>query len=269
MKIVIAASELEPFVSSGDLAKSVYNLARAASKNFDVECIVPLFSTIDKKKYKLKETGEIFQIPVGDKFENAEIWKAQLPKTKIKTWFVGNQYFARDGLYCNGTGDYPDNSERFVFFSRAVIEFSKRVLKPDLIHCNDWQTALIPVYLKELRENDKTNVKTVLSVHDVRFQGKFWSYDLPILNLGKEIFTPEKLEFYSDINFLKGGIVYSDALCVSDSDYLEKISQPQTGCGMDGVIRKYSEKIFTLYGSKNESLPKIAERLLEIYASIN
>ncbi len=245
MKVLVAASELLPYVSSGVLGESVRNIVIAPHEGIEVEAVVPFYSMIDENLYNIKKTGMGFEVPVGDKMENAELWKGKHPVSGTTVWFISNKYFERDGLYGNITGDYPDNSERFVFYSRAVLELASKIIKADIIHCNDWQTALTPVYLKEIyhRNKEYEHIKTFLSIHDIRFQGRFWLYDLHILNLGWDVFSPEKLEFYNDINFLKGGIVYCDSILTINEDYLKIICCPENGCGLEGVIEKYKEKV--------------------------
>jgi starch synthase len=245
MKVLVAASELLPYVSSGVLGESVRNILIAPHEGVEVEAVIPFYSEIDENQYNIKKTGMGFEIPVGDKIENAELWKGSHPISGSTVWFVSNKYFERDGLYGNITGDYPDNSERFVFFARSVLEIASKITKSDVVHCNDWQTALIPVYLKEIYHKNKQyeNIKTFLSIHDIRFQGRFWLYDLHILNLGWDVFSPDKLEFYNDINFLKGGIVYCDNILTINEDYFKMICSAQNGCGLEGIIEKYKEKV--------------------------
>lgn len=276
MKVLIAASELEPFVSSGKMAGRIKNISKVACESLELEYIIPLYSAVDEKLFNLTPTGKGFEVPVADKIENAEIWKGVHPDTGCIIWFISNRYFERDGLYGNDTGDYPDNVERFVFLSRAVLEVAKNIVKPDVIHCNDWQTALIPLYLNEVyrKKNYLMNVRTVLSIHDIRFQGRFWQYDLYILNLGWEVFTPEKLEFYNDINFLKGGIVYSDLIAVKNEEYVESILNEDSGCGMEGVIDLHKEKLFPI-GFKDSSVVdngpfegEFTARIKELYMQV-
>ncbi len=246
MKVLIVASELMPYISSGILGKSVQNMVISPHEDVEVEAVLPFYSFIDEKLYDIKKTDTGFSVPVGEKTENAEIWKGRHPVSGSTVWFVSNKYFERDGLYGNITGDYPDNAERFVFFARAVLELALTIIKPTIVHCNDWQASLIPVYLKEVYEKEKISrgIKTLLSIHDIRYQGRFWLYDLCILNLGWDIFSPEKLEYYNDLNFLKGGIVYSDAILTVNEDYFNDISTAEYGCGLEGVVSQFKNKVF-------------------------
>ena len=125
MKILFAASELKPFVSSGTMAASVSRMLKSVSKKCGVECVLPCFSAINRKKFDITPTGISFDVQVGEKYEKAEIFESIHEESGAKVIFVSNPYFERDGLYGNVTGDYPDNSERFIFFSRAVLEYAK------------------------------------------------------------------------------------------------------------------------------------------------
>lgn len=260
MKILFAASELKPFVSSGNMAESVQKMLKSVSKKCETECVIPFFSAINRKKFDISPANISFDVKVGEKYEKAVLFETVHPESGTRVILVANSYFERDGLYGNETGDYPDNSERFIFFSRAVLEYAK-IFRPDIIHCNDWHTALVPVYLREIygKEEPLTDTKSVFSLHDIRFQGKFWSYDFGLLNLGREVFVPEKLEFYGDINFLKGGIVYSDAVTVSSEEYLSQIRTKEGGCGLEGLVECSLDKI---------SVVKRSDRFVEIYKKL-
>lgn len=245
-KIFFVTSEMVPFTPTGALSEVSGSLPKALAANYEISLAMPLYSVINADAYSISKTDIAFTVPVSDRDELAEIWKGYLPGTHIPVYFIANHYFERDALYGNSTGDYPDNSERFVFFSRAALELCERIIKPDIIHCNDWQTSLVPLYLKEVyQKNGKlTGLKTVLTIHNLGYQGKFWVYDLHILNLGWEIFSPEKLEFYNHINYLKGGIVYADAVTTVSRRYAMEILTAEFGYGLEGVLKKYTSKLF-------------------------
>lgn len=276
MKVLFAVSELSPYASSGVLSENAKTFLSCVDSSIEMECIIPFYSTIDEKKYNITPTGKGFHVPVADKLENAEIWQGTHPETGIKMWFIASRYFERDGLYGNAAGDYPDNSERFVFFSRSVLELASRISTPDIIHCNDWQTSLIPLYIKEVYHKNGllTDVKCVLTVHDVRFQGRFWLYDLYILNLGWEVYSTDKIEYYGDINFLKGGIVYSDAVFTINTEYLDKICHESEGCGLQGVIQNNKNKTFPIFENCAESFEEccrseaVKEHISSLYRKI-
>jgi len=249
MKVLIASSEVYPFTPAGALSEAVTGLAKALERvGCEVSLILPLYAVIDVERFGIERTPYRFLIPISDHDEPADIWQGFLPKTNIPVYFVANHYFERDALYGTETGDYPDNSERFVFFSRSVVEAAENIVHPDIIHCNDWQTALVPVYLKEvyMPHGRMRTVKTVLTIHNIAFQGKFWMYDLHILNLGWGIFSPDKLEFYNHINYLKGGIVYADAVAAVSRRYADEIRTQEFGHGLDGLLRSIGNKMVAI-----------------------
>jgi starch synthase len=145
-----------------------------------------------------------------------------------------------------GGGDYPDNAERFAMFSRAVIEASKLLGVPDVFHCHDWQTALIPVLLHTNYVTDPAFKKSavIFSVHNQGYQGLFESDVLPLLNLPWELFTMNRMEFYGKVNFLKGGIVFSDAITTVSKRYAQEIQTSEYGFGLEGVLRARSGNLF-------------------------
>jgi starch synthase len=147
--------------------------------------------------------------------------------------------FDRDGLYGDSSGDYPDNYLRFAVFSRAALELVRRVFRPQVIHCHDWQAALAPVYLRTLAASDPTflGMKTVFTIHNLGYQGLFDRAILPKIGLDAALFRPDGLEYFGKVGFLKGGLLYSDALTTVSRKYAEEIQTPELGFGLDGVLR--------------------------------
>ena len=148
------------------------------------------------------------------------------------------QYFARPFLYGTADGPYLDNAERFAFFSRAVLALAEQLGAPDVLHCHDWQAALAPVFLRAdaARYPTLAAVRTVMTIHNLGYQGLFWHFDWHLLNLDWRYFTPDGLEFYGKINYLKGGIVFADAITTVSPTYAREIQTPELGCGLDGVL---------------------------------
>jgi starch synthase len=150
------------------------------------------------------------------------------------------EYFDRDDLYGVGGSDYPDNCERFIFFARAVLEaIGPLGLRPDVVHCNDWQTGLIPVYLAELyrRRPGYETVGSLLTVHNLAYQGAFPSWSLPLTGLDWHLFNHHQLECYGHLNFLKAGLAYADLLSTVSPTYAREIQTPEFGRGLDGLLR--------------------------------
>ena len=176
MKVLFVTSESIPFAKTGGLADVSGALPVAMkAKRIDMRLIMPLYKKIDRKRHGIEKLPGRIAIPMPslDKIEYGEIYKCTYKK--MICYFVSNKkYFDREQLYSTPKGDYPDNDERFIFFSRAVLEVAKCVdFKPDIIHCNDWQTGLIPLYLKTIYSLDAfyNMTASVFSVHNVAYQG--------------------------------------------------------------------------------------------------
>jgi starch synthase len=166
----------------------------------------------------------------------------------IVVYFIKKDiYYDRPELYRTARTDFPDNAERFIFFSRAVPELCRALgYSPDIIHGNDWQTALIPLYLKTLYRGSETlqRTRTVFTVHNLGYQGIFWHWDMRLTGLGWDVFTPEGIEFWGKINFLKAGLVYADILTTVSKTYSREIQTPEYGYGLEGVLVKRAKDFF-------------------------
>ncbi len=242
MKVVFVSSEIYPFAKTGGLADISGALPiKIAKEGIKTFAFMPLYKSVDIEKHDLKKIDIILDIYLNGKVYTFEVFK------KIDTasfFFLKNdELFGRDYLYGPPEGDYPDNDIRFGAFSYAVLEFIKKEnVNPDIIHVNDWQTSLIPVL-----NYDKYNyhhVRTLLTIHNLAYQGIFDKFAIERLNLGWHLFHMEALEFYDKVNFLKGGIVFSSAITTVSPSYAKEICTPEYGHGLDGVLRKYSNKLF-------------------------
>ncbi len=251
MKILFASPEIVPFAKTGGLADVSGALPKALEKlGEDVTAIMPKYRAVDDKKFGLEYTGKNIQVPISNRIEEAKIYKGYInrQKTDIPIYFIDKkEYYDRPYLYGTPAGDYPDNAERFIYFDRAILETCKTIgLKPDVIHCNDWQTGMVPVYLKTLYKDDPffKDTSTLFTVHNLGYQGLFWHLDMHLTNLGWDIFSPDGIEFYGKINILKGGLVYSDAITTVSKTYSQEIQTKEYGCGLDGVLRKRKDDLY-------------------------
>jgi len=247
MKILFATSEAVPFAKTGGLADVSGALPRAlAQLNHDVTLILPKYRQVDEKKFGLTKAGVALDVPIAQRSERAEVYMAALAPN-FRVFFISQDaYYDRDHLYGTPSGDFEDNAERFIFFSRAVLEAALTLnLEPEIIQCNDWQTGFIPVYLKTLYRVAPSLSQTIsaFTIHNIAYQGLFWHYDMPLTNLGWELFTPQALEFYGKINFLKGGIIFADAVITVSKKYMEEIQTPEFGCGLEGVLKDRREDL--------------------------
>jgi starch synthase len=239
MRVLMAASEAVPYAKTGGLADVVGTLPRALKRRgVDVAVALPAYRSITPDRFALRPTGWTLQVPVSKQTVSAEVLRTELEPGLPVYLIRADQYFARTGLYGTADGDYLDNAERFAFFGRAIPALLQHLGAPDVLHCHDWQTALAPVFLRADPERypDLARVRTVLTVHNLGYQGVFWHFDWHLLNIDWRYFTADWLEFYGKINYLKGGLVCADAITTVSPTYAEEIQTPEFGCGLDGVL---------------------------------
>jgi len=248
MKILFASSEVTPYAKSGGLADVSGALPKALeSLGAEAAIIMPKYKSCSLEKWHLEKLPVPLKVPISGRIEEASLyWANHSEKTKI--YFIEkDDYYLRDALYQTLDGDYPDNAERFAFFSRAILEAAKAInFKPDVIHLNDWQTAMTSVFLKEFYRDDPFFNKTaaVLTIHNLGYQGLFWHYDMHLTNLPWDYFTYEKLEFWGKLNFLKGGIVFSDIVTTVSEKYSKEIQTKEYGFGLEGVLKTKKGSLF-------------------------
>ncbi|MEK6647018.1 MAG: glycogen synthase GlgA [Candidatus Firestonebacteria bacterium] len=254
LNILLVSSEVVPFSKTGGLAdvagalpKALFSLGLA-----DVRVITPKYKTVDEDKFGLKEIGKI-SVPISDKIETGKVKFSVFPKVGVPVYFIENdKYYMRDELYRTKNGDYPDNAERFIFFSRGVLEAMKLIdWVPDVIHCNDWQTGLIPAYLKTIYKDDKFYKKTatVFTIHNLAYQGLYSKEMYSLTGLPEELFSPSGIEFWGSMNLMKSGLVYSDVISTVSETYAQEIqTTDEFGRGLEGVLR---DKKNDLYGIVN------------------
>jgi starch synthase len=247
MKILFIASECVPFCKTGGLADVIGALPKELRRRrHDVRIMLPKYKTIRGQEFGMKETGEWVRVRIDGKQESADLRVAKTEKG-IKTYFINHEgYFGRPGLYRDSTGDYPDNAARFGFFCRAALEACKAIeFRPDVIHVHDWQTGLVPMHLKTTYKDDAffQHTASVFSIHNMAYQGVFPKSTVSLLGIPWTEFTPEKLEFYDQLSFLKAGLVYSDLLATVSPTYAQQIQTYEFGAGLEGVLRRRSREL--------------------------
>jgi starch synthase len=242
MNILMAASEMAPFARCGSLADTLLALPSALqARGHQVSVVLPLYrSARENKEYKPKATGVKFPVQVGDGTHECRIYETRL-SNGLQVIFLGkDEFFDRTGLYGVEGRDYQDNSARFIFFAKGVLELARRLdPSPDLIHGHDWPCGMIPVFAKYRQ----LPFPQVLTVHDLGFQGNFWSYDFGLTNLPAEYFGPNGVEFYGSLNFLKAGILFADRVVFPSDLFIDEIQQPGQGCGMESLLREQRGKL--------------------------
>jgi starch synthase len=238
MHIAFAASEGVPFSKTGGLADVVGALPRAlAAQGHQISVYLPRY-----RQTKLTDPQTVVRsitVPYDDEYRFCSVVTAGA-SAGVRYYFVEYPpYFDREALYGTAAGDYPDNAERFAMFSRAVIEATKILGVPQVFHCHDWQSALVPVMLRSLYAEDPAfqDVATVLTIHNIGYQGLFPAEILPLLMLPWDLFTISKMEFFGQANFLKGALAFSDYVTTVSKKYSQEIQTTEYGFGLEGVLR--------------------------------
>ena len=236
MKIALVTSEAVPFAKTGGLA-DVCGALPFELENLSQEVILIM------PKYPSVRSSGVLLRPCNEDFEMAILGDA------IKVYFLKDDMFARDGLYGDRLGDYGDNLKRFSYFCQKTLGLFKKInFYPDIIHCHDWQTSLIPVYLKAFGEERflgaGRKTKTLLTIHNISYQGFFPKEEMPQTGLGWEYFTISSLEFYDKINLLKGGILYADIVNTVSPTHAREVQTREFGCGLEGVLANRKDRFF-------------------------
>jgi len=242
MKILFVSPEGLPFSKTGGLADVVEALPRAlAQMGHQVAVLLPRY----RGNQMARTIVANMTVPLGVGMRFPSLAEAGTFEG-VHYYFVDDpEFFDREKLYGNKDGDYPDNPLRFAELSRAAIEFAKQVWMPDVIHCHDWQSALVPVYLRTLYRNDPSfaGLPVILTVHNLGYQGLFARSALGQIGLPEELFRIEALEFYGKVNLLKGGLVFADYLTTVSRKYAQEIQTPEFGYGLEGVIASRGDRM--------------------------
>ncbi len=235
----MAASEVVPFAKTGGLADVMGALPIALARlGVEASVILPNYGFIEHFVLRIEPTEIELEVNVSSRRVRASVFRTTVANG-VSVYFIGaDGYFARPGIY-GEDGDYEDNAERFAFFSRAVLALLQKLGAPDILHCHDWQTGLTLAFLRADAERypDLQQVRGVFTIHNLGYQGRFWSQDWHLLNLDRKYFSPELIEFFGDINYLKAGLLFAEALTTVSPTYAKEIQTPELGCGLDGVLR--------------------------------
>jgi starch synthase len=252
-KIFYVSSEVLPFVKTGGLAEVSGALPKALKElGHDIRVMMPNYRVVNERKYTLRDVIRLkdMDVEMRGKMVKANGKSAFLPDSKVQIYLLNfKQYFDRDGLYQDSAGrDYPDNAERFSFFCRGCLETLKLLQwQPDIIHCHDWQTALIPVYLKTILKDDPffKGTAVLLTVHNLACQGVFDPSIVEVAGLPPDMFHPGSiLELQGKVNFLKAGLMTADLISTVSQAYALEIQQnPESGMGLEGVLRSRSQSL--------------------------
>ncbi|MDR1491845.1 MAG: glycogen synthase GlgA [Planctomycetaceae bacterium] len=248
MNILFATSELVPFAKTGGLADVSCALPRALSRLGHKTCVImPGYRKAIQSGQNIWPVGVDFTIPIWNKNVKGSLLESRLPNSDVPVYLVlQDQYYDRDGLYNQKEEDYSDNCERFVFFSRAVLEAIRLLgLEVDILHSNDWQTGLVPAYLEILYRSFQRykNITSIHTIHNMAYQGVFWHWDMCLTGLDWKYFTPQYMEFYGKLNLLKTALTFADGITTVSPTYAKEIQTEEFGCALDGVLRFRRERL--------------------------
>ena len=273
LHVAMASPEIAPFAKTGGLSDSVGSLARALEQlGLRVSLLMPAYRSVLQSGFPVEDTGVRFTVPISNRQEEGLLLKTKMGSSISVYLIRADKYFDRDYLYGTPDGDYPDNAERFTFFARATLEVLKHD-PPSILHAHDWQSALAITFLKAqpLLYPELSSTKTVVTVHNLGYQGLFWHLDWHLLNLDWNFFTPRYLEFYGKINFLKGGIVFADAINTVSPNYAEEIKTREQGFGLEGVFQERAASLVGILNGADYSVwnPETDQLIATTYSTKN
>ncbi len=275
MNIFFVSSEVVPFAKTGGLADVAGALPKAIKKiGHDIRIFMPLYKRIKRKEFGLKPLIQGIEVVLADKKEKVDIFEARMPGSDIPVYFVKNRHFDyRDELYMVNGKDYPDNFEAFLTFCKAAIPFLKKInWQPDVIHCNDWQSGPLVLYIHELRKSDPffKRTATVYSTHNMAYQGSFPAEKFPLMGLPDNIFTDKGLKAWGNISFAKGGFVYADVINSVSETYSKEIQTKEYGVGLEEILKKRSHDIYGIVNGIDYEIwnPATDKNLVKRYSPV-
>jgi starch synthase len=276
MKIVHVASELFPYMKTGGLADAVGALCAALGDNgHEVFAFLPGYRAALEHKDALGAARKVrLKVEMANDFFSGDV-RVFEPRKNLKVYLINREeFFDRRHPYGNGERDYEDNAERFIFFCKAVVEMLRLGdLQADIVHCHDWQSALLPVLLREAerRHGVTLALKTIFTIHNIAFQGVFPHKMFARTNLPDELYHMDGLEYYSQINLLKGGILFADRVTTVSPRYAKEIQTPEFGCGLDGVIQTRADDLVGLLNGVDNAVwnPAIDALIPARYSAVN
>lgn len=247
MKLLLASSEVHPYSKTGGLADMVGALGKSlARQGHHVSLITPLYTGIREKFPEIKPTNLKLTLPLGAREVSGEVYTLS-PEENLTVYFIDQpEFYFRHSPYLqpNGIG-YPDNDERFLFFSKAVVHLARHELKPDVLHLHDWQVGFVPLFVRheKLTGGWDDAPPTILTIHNLAYQGTFPAWRYVFTNLPWEYFNIDGAEFYGQMNCLKAGIGYADLLTTVSPRYAREITTQEYGCGLEGLLGKRQDSL--------------------------
>ncbi|WP_456450555.1 glycogen synthase GlgA [Hydrogenimonas sp.] len=237
MRLLFAAAEMFPFAKTGGLGDIAHALPKALAQKAQVTAVMPLYRFIDRERYGIKPLGESFFVEMGENAYTVELFGAMFEG--VSHLFVYEESLCERNYPYGPPGEgYADNDVRFAIFCHAVVRAAER-LEAEVVHLNDWHTALVPLLLHDAG----SRAKTVYTIHNLAYQGIFPYASLSRTGVAARHFTMEELEFYSQVNWMKGGIAHADAVTTVSPSYALEIQRVEYGCGLEGFLRKHAGKL--------------------------
>ncbi len=261
MKVLFASSEIFPYAKSGGLADVADALPRALSSYTELYSVIPLYGFMSKKDLELSQS---FEVSLGDEKYKINLY-TKLQNTLNLFFLEAPLLSETKTLYCGKDGDYADNDLRFAIFCKGVVALAER-LHVEVLHLNDWHTSLCALFAKE----QKLVLKTILTIHNLAYQGVFERETLKKIGIDEKYFTMDGLEFYGKVNFLKAGIAYSDAVTTVSPSYAKEILTSEFGCGLEGFLTHHKAKLSGILNGINEVIfdPRSDKALFASYENI-
>jgi starch synthase len=248
LKVLFLSPEVVPFAKTGGLADVAGSLPGALKKlGVDVRVGLPYYRVVKEGPYTTKVLMRGLKVPLGEDKLPSNVLETETEDRVPVYFFEREDLFDRSNLYGTPEGDYYDNLERFAFFSQAALLLAKAIdFDFDVVHCHDWQTGLVPAYIKTLFKKDVffKDTASLFTIHNIGYQGLFPKEKLATCGLPFEEFHPEGLEYWNKISLLKAGIVYSNALSTVSPNYSQEIQTPEFGMGMEGILKKRSKDLY-------------------------
>ncbi len=248
LRVLFVTSEAVPFAKTGGLADVAGALPKFLKPlGCDLKLVMPYYRIIRNSGLPHRYLTTDIEVPIGEEILKADLYEGELQKD-IPVYFIGrDEFFDRDALYGTSKGDYFDNAERFIFFTRAALNLCSVLgFSHDIIHHHEWQTGLLPAYLRSLYRSDPlfARTATVFTIHNIAYQGLFRREKFRITGLPEEMYSPEGVEFWERINLMKAGIVYADVINTVSQKYSQEIQMPEFAYGLDGILRKRKQDLY-------------------------
>jgi starch synthase len=249
LKILFLSPEAVPFAKTGGLGDVAGSLPPALRRlGVDVRAVLPLYAMVRASGAEMRLIREELKVPLGGSLLTARVWEAQAAENTPLYLIEREDFFGRPNLYGTPSGDYYDNLERFSFYSHAALRLAEELsFCPDLIHCHDWQSGLIPALVRGpyRRSACVGGARTMFTIHNLGYQGLFPPEKLPLTGLTpEEYFHMEGLEYWGKISLLKAGMVYADMITTVSPTYAKEIQTESYGLGMDGILRQRKSALF-------------------------